>query len=595
MEPKHVRTVVALLAVLVGLAGTRTGLEAQDGGGSGRAQVIVTPLKTQGVDRNFGKDVAKKVREGLEKFDLLAPVDQDKLEHAMDQYQLNEDQMDLVSWRQLAGRINAQLIISGTAERSDGGTKVDVVFVDAQRGERMQVPTFTVQGTDKDQAARKILSALDTQVKFLRAVANCNDYLSGNQFDDAVRNCDEALSINPGSGRALYLRGRVAMKQEKWDAARDYLKKVVDQEPSNEDAIQSLAYSNAQLGNQERALELYKQYLQFNPDNQQIRLSVAYNLASAGAYDQAIQVIQQGLARDSTSAPMWKYLGDVALKKGTESDRSKMTASSSIGDSSAIHTAIDAYHKYMALQPDSATSDIYRNIVAAELQLGELDQADQESMRAIRALAGKNPSLWSLRADVLARQGHVEQAVAAMDSTLAADSSYSNAYFKRGLFELRAGMGDRAIRDFHTAVDENGQDPDQIANALFGRGYQDYFKKGQSLAGSGDFRAARGQYQTAASLFTTALGFAQQPDLKNQLNFWSGYAYYKIGDAIDNVNKANKNPECQLARDALSAFQKVGGYMGNAGSYQQQSQKSVTDGTDVYTYRQNQLIKKACK
>ncbi|HKK28148.1 MAG TPA: tetratricopeptide repeat protein [Gemmatimonadota bacterium] len=595
MEPKHSRTIVTLLAVLVGLVGVRAGLEAQDGGGSGRAQVIVAPLKTQGVDKDFGKDVAKKVREGLEKFDLLAPVDKDRLEHALDQYKLDENSMDLVSWRQLAGRINAQLIISGTAERSGDGTRVDVVFVDAKRGEKMEVPSFTVQGTDKDQAAQKILGALDTQVKFLRAVANCNDYLSGNQYDDAVRNCDQALSINPKSGRALYLRGRVAMKLEKWDEATGYLKKVVDMEPSNEDAIQSLAYSNAQLGNQERALELYKQYLQFNPDNQQIRLSVAYNLASAGAYDQAIQVIRQGLERDSTSAAMWKYLGDVALKKGTEGDRSQMTASSSIGDTSAVRTAIDAYHKYLGLQPDSATSGIYRNIVAAELQLGELDQADQESMQAIHALTGKNPALWSLRADVLAQQGHLEQAVAAMDSTLAADSSYSNAYFKRGLFELRAGMGDKAIRDFHTAVDENGQDPNQIANALFGRGYQDYFKKGQSLASSGNYAAARGQYQTAASLFTTALDFARQADMESQLNFWAGYAYYKVGDAIDNVNKANENPECQLARDALSAFQKVGGYMSKAGSYQQQSQKSVTDGTDVYTYRQNQLIKKACK
>jgi len=579
MEPKHNRAVVALLAALVGLVGVRTGLEAQDGGGSGRAQVIVAPLKTQGVDKDFGKDVAKKVRKALESFDLLAPVQEDKVHKAMDQYKLDEDQMDLVSWRQLATPLGAQLIIYGTAQKGAGGITVDAEFVDAKRGEEMKVPEFTVNGTDADEAAKQIVNALDKQVKFLRALANCTDYMSGNQFEDAARNCDAALEINPKSGRALYLRGRVAMKQENWQDAQKYLKQVVDLEPSNEDAIQSLAYSNAQLGNQDRALELYKQYLQFNPDNQQIRLSVAYNLASAGAYGQAMQVIQAGLERDSTSSALWKYLGDVALRKGTAGDKSKMTASSTIGDTAAVRTAIDAYHKYVQLEPDSATTGIYRNIVAADLQLGKLDEADQESMQAIHALPGKDAGLWSLRADVLAQQDHLKQAVAAMDSAIATDSTYQNAYFKRGLFELRAGMGDRAVQDFHTSVDRNGQDPNQIANALFGRGYQDYFKNGK--------------YQDAVNLFTTALDFASEPDLTQQLNFWSGYAYYKLGEAIDESNKDDQ--ACQPAQRALAAFQKVGPHMKQAGSYQAQSQKSVSDGTDVYTYRQNQIIKKACK
>lgn len=585
MELKHNRTWVALLTAFVGLFATRAGLLAQDGGGSnggsGRALVIVAPLQTSGgVDQGFGKDVAKKVRQQLQNFDLLAPVKEDDVNKLLDRFKLDPEQMDLVSWRQLAGRLNANLIIYGTAAGESGSkdVKLNVEFVDAQRGEQMKVPPFTIQGTNSDQAAQHIITALDTQVKFLRALANCNDYLSGNQYADAARNCDAALKINPQSSRAGYLRGRVAMKQEKWAEAEKYLQPVVKAEPSNEDALQSLAYTEAELGNQQDALKLYQQYLQFNPDNQQIRLSVAYNLASAGAYDQAVQVLQAGLKRDSTSAPLWKYLGDVSLKQGTASDSSGVSASSTISDTAAVQTAIDAYHHYVQLQPDSATASIFRNIVAADLQLDHLQEADQESMTAIHQFPGKNAGLWSLRADVLARQNHLKEAVAAMDSALSVDPSYANAYFKRGLYKLRSGDSEGAIADFHTAVNKNNQNPNQIANALFGTGYRDYYQKNK--------------FDEAAGMFEAALKFASDPSLTNQLNFWTGYSLFKAASGIDN---ANKQESCAPARKALAQFQRVPAFIKKSGSYQANSQKQILEGTDTYVYRQNQIIKKACK
>ncbi len=583
MEEKHIRKVVAGLAALMALVGVRTGLVAQDssGGGSGRALVLVAPLKTSGgVDHNFGKDVAKKVREQLNQFDILAPVKDDQVKKTLDQFKLDEDQMDLISWRQLAGRLNAGLIIFGTAQPAGSdSTKVDAAFVDPKRGEETKVPEFTVRNGDKDQASQRIITALGNTVKFLRALANCNDYLSGNQFEDAARNCDAALQINPESSRAKYLRGRVAMKQEKWDEAQKYLQPVVKAEPSNEDALQSLAYTEAQLGNQQEALKLYQQYLQFNPDNPQIRLSVAYNLASAGAYGQAEKLIQAGIERDSTNAALWKYLGDVSMKAGTTSDSSQVNASSAITDTASIQTAIDAYHHYLKLQPDSASASIYRNIVAADLQLGNVQTADQESLNAIHQFPQGDAGLWSLRADVLAHEDDLKGAVLAMDSALAADSTLANAFFKRGLYKLRSGDQQGAIADFHTAVNRNNQNPNNIATALYGTGFQDYFKKNR--------------FQEAADMFTAAVNFTNDPSLTNQLNFWIGYSYYKAGETLDQSNQ--KAEACQPARNALSLFQKVAPYIKKAGDYQTPSQKQILDGTDTYLYRQNQLVKKACK
>lgn len=576
--------------VLVGLLAGPGALSAQDsgdGGGSssspGRARVLVVPLqvKSQKLDKDFGDDVAESVRDSLQNFNTLTSVAKDEVKKALKQYKLDEDAMGLIQWRQLASKLDAQLIMFGEVTGGPASYTVNAKFVDAKTGDEFPVPEFSVNGDrspDVKKAAGSITSALQNQVKFLRSKTFCQEYLGAKQLEDALRNCNSALEANAQSDDARYLRGRVYMQMEKWQKAEQDLSKVVENNQANTQALQSLAYVNAKLGNMDRASELYKQYLDFNPNDVQVRLKVAYDLASAGAYDPAINLLEAGIQRDSTNASLWEFLGNVALKKGTTADTAANLEASeaSVTDTSAVRLAVTSYDHVLQIKGDSIDPGILRNVVAADLELGDIQAALDFSQRALQKKPG-DASLWSMRADVLARQGKLDQAVQSMNKALTVDSAYPNGYMKRGMFKLRAGQSSSALEDFQTAI-RHGTDSNQVASALFARGYNQHFKNAE--------------YGTAVDMFKTALQFAQKPDLQQQLNFFTGYGYYMEGVKID---KSNPSEACAPARRALEYFQKAPGYMKRAGDYQAASQKQVLDNTDVYVYREQQTVKKACK
>ncbi len=591
----------ALLLVALGYEEAR----AQDG--SGRARVLVATFQTEGsVDDDFGRDIAEQLRDRVDDFDLLVPVSRDEVEEAIDRFDLDENQMDLVSWRQLASRLNAQLIIYGDVSGQGDGARVDALFVEADRGEQTEIPGFSVPGDGGDeaeQAAQRVSRALDEHVSYLSARLNCQDYLSAGQLEDAARNCDRALEIRPNSSQALYLRGQVAVENENWQEAVDYLERSVEQTPENEGALQSLAFAHAQAGNRERSIELYRQYLEFNPDDPDVRLSVAYNLANAGALSESMQLIQAGIERDSTNAAFWKYLGDVALQRGTsgdrqpaggapapgdsaatqqsapaEGDRQQAGRQGGVADSAALRTAINAYERYFELEPDSVNASTLRNVVGAHLLLGNTQQALDVSSRALGMVQSdaERASLHSLRADIFARQEQLGRAIAAMDSVIAADETRSNAYFKRGLFKLRADRGD-AMSDFRAAIESGGTQPNQVAQQLYATGHNRYYQNQR--------------FQQAANMFEAALEFAESQDLEQQLHFWTGYSYFRIGRQLDD---ANQEEACQPARRALQTFQQVLPHINQAGDYQTNSQQQITQAVDVLIYRQEQIQRAAC-
>ncbi len=582
----HARTLgFAVLAILVGALVHAEPVLAQQGGGSGRARVLVATFQTaDGIDDDLGEEIAERLNERVREFDLLTSVDDEELEEALDRFELDRKQMDLISWRQLASRLNAQLIIYGEiAGGSSSGLRVDARFVEAGNGETTPVPEFTIQGDGGDdarRAAREVADQLDRHVDFLSARLNCQDYLSSDQFEDAVRNCDRALEIRPNSTEALYLRGQIAVEQEDWQTAIDHMERAVEQDGSHEAALQSLAYAHAQGGNQERSVELYQEYLEFNPDDQDVRLSVAYNLASAGAYPAAMKILRNGVDRDSTSAALWKYLGDVALRQGTAEDEAQVRGGSTISDTSAIRTALDAYKRYVGLRPDSADAALYRNMANVQQTLGRVDEAldlVDDALTAVDSAGSARASLWSKKADLLARKERLGDAVSAMDSVVANDSTYQRAFFKRGLYQLRQGNTETAMADFRSAVDR-GTPRNDIAQSLFATGFQRYYKNNE--------------FQRAARMFEAGLEFAEEQQLDRQLHFWAGYSWYRLARGIDD---GNQQEACDPARRAETVLQRVPDHISQAGDVQASNQQQISKATEGLLYRQQQIQRKSCQ
>lgn len=579
---------VALAAALVlALPAVATAQQA-----SGRAKVLVVPITSEdGVKKNFGRKVSEEVRDRLKDVTTLAPIGEDAVKNELDRLKLDEDDLGLVQWRQLAGRLDADLLLHGTITRASRGNAFHVSFVDARTGDATPIPEFFVQddgGRGEKEAADKIMDAVQTQVEYQRALLFCNDYLGSQQYEDAMRNCQQALDMNPNSTSGHYLMGRVEMGLENWQAAKENLDVVIDANPAEVDALNSLAYTEAKLGNTDRAMELYREYLGFNPDDASVRMQIAYDLAQAGGYDGAISLLEEGIARDSTNADMWKFLGDVLLNKGTTSDMggdsategtpgAEEMANADVTNEDAIRRAVQAYEKVLDIKGSDTDPQILKNVIAAYLQLGDV----QEAMRFTERAEGQLPddaSLRSLKADILARNEDYQGAVAAMNEALRLNPDLPRGRTKRGFFKLSAGDEAGALEDLRAAV-QQGEDPEVVAGQLLSKGYNDFYKNGE--------------YDRAVRLFDVATEFAQPGSTRQQLYFFIGASHYQIGAQIDTNNQSEA---CQPARRALNSFQQVVPNLAKAGSQQPEIQAQLRESTDVYVYRQQQILKKpACR
>lgn len=572
------RSLIVATASLV-LAGA---VVAQDNGGAGgRARVLVAPLQIDGaVNKDFGKKVSEEVRDGLEEIPTLVSIDWDEVKEELRRLKLKEEDLGLIQWRQLAGRLNADVVMTGTVAPAAGGNELTVSFVDSKSGDEVAVPSFSVPGDGRDQveqAAGVIVSAFGEQVDYRRALLFCQDYLAAEQYDDALRNCDEALRSNPESTSGHYLRGRVYMGQENWAASVEDLSIVVDKNPAEVDALNALAYVNAQMGDMDRAVELYREYLNFNPSDASVRMTVAFELAQAGGEDEAIDLLQEGVAIDSANAELWEFLGNVALKKGTTAAEDAAEDAGAIADEEAVRLAVEAYDHVLDLKGEDMNPEILRNVIAANLELGDYDAALTFADRA-QALMPEDAGLWSIRSDIYGRMERYGDAVAALDRALELDPAYPNAYLRRGFLKLRSGESQGGTADLRTALDQ-GADVEVVSGQLLARGYSDFFKNGQ--------------YDEALAMFEVGTSVATAGRVRDQLYFFTAYGYYQQGVAIDGSNEATE--ACQPARRALSRFQQVLPNLDRAGSEQPQSQAQIRESTDVYIYRQEQIIRKNCR
>ena len=551
--------------------------------------VVVAPLMIgEGVHNNFGKDVAKRVREAMEGFGAYTAIEEGDIKDFLDQYDLKMENLSPIEWRQMAAQMQAALVMVGTANAVPGGIEVDVSFFDPRTQDELPIEPFTVPDRRQDrEAAATILDGLGEQVEYLQSIAFCAEYLASESVADALRNCDRALEMNPNSDRARYLRGRTHMLTESWGSAVEDLELSVQADPSNTEALQSLAYTYTQLGDRENSLKYYQEYLNFNPNDAAVRLQIAFELASAGGFAEAMQILEDGVAIDDSNADLWVYLGNVALSAGQEGGQ--------VTDEAAIRRSVEAFERVFDLKGNDVEPTMLTNVVSANALIGEYEAALTFADRAIEMINNPPPAedgedepsmsreellgqVYNARASVYSEMEDYASAARELQQALSYNPSIRNGYQRLAVLKLRSGDADGAIADFRVAV-QNGANPDEIANALFGQGYQDHFEKGE--------------YMRAIELFEVAAEFAQNPDTSQQIHFFMGYGYYQRGTTLDRGNEQAE--ACGPARQALAAFQNVGQHLAQAGGYQAGNQAQIREAVDVQLYRQQQIIEANCE
>jgi len=345
----------------------------------GRFRVLVVPLESSALDDDFGEDVADRLREALEDFATHSPIAEREYKRALKRYEVKEEDLNKIRSRQLGNLMGAQVVYYGTVTEQPNRTyTVEATFIDVATGDEVTVPPLTIRDDDDEsvrQVAEASLEAFDQQVKFVRARAFCADYVGSQQPENALRNCNEALEINPTSVPALYNKG-IAFRQlfessqgsgaagtNGWaDSAVSYFEEVLSNSPGHRDAMQQAAYMYSLIGQAEKASDLYRQYLELDPGNVPVRLKVADDLQKAGLMAEAIEIIEAGLEFAPNDVDLLQFLGDYALNYSSE-------------DSTYVDVALDAYQKILEIRGEETDQRIILNAIAAYTAAGRTEEA----------------------------------------------------------------------------------------------------------------------------------------------------------------------------------------------------------------------------
>ena len=513
------RLKLTLNLILVALVLGPVALHAQ---AQGRFRVLIPYFTPMGdADDDFGKDASKELRELINTLATHEPIEEKEIKDQAKRFDTKIEDLNCILTRQLASQIDAQVALCAEYnELPDKSWRLEnVVFWDIASSEQFRVTDVTVGEKDDEVAAQHIFNEFDRYVQQIRAQGICADYFASRQWENALRNCDQALELNPDGVATRYLRGRILYEMDDYPGSLEEMEKVLALEAFHQEALELAGYMSASQDQDDQAREYYGRYLELNPANAAIRMRIAYDLARAGDPVGGMQFIEVGLDVDPENVDLWEQYGGFAFSAALEAEQDAALDLQNAGGVSPeaqgyYREAIRAYEKVFEGKGAETPVGHLRNIIAAYLQLDEVASAVGIGERVLQTHAQEDV-LWSIYADALQRNDQLDEAITALDRVREINPSHPSASLRQGNWLIQAGRVDDAVAVLKVAAAGNPAQAEQAARMIFADAYQNgYQEKNYPYAITG---------MTAAK---------ELPDLSdamiNQLNFWHGFSMYQI-------------------------------------------------------------------
>lgn len=549
---KFVLTLVTAGAVLAPVATVQAQQQVQ-----GRFRVLIPDFEAQqDADRNFGEDAAEELRELVNSLATHEPIEEDEIKDALKQFKMKMEELDCIRTRQLASQIDAQVALCASYVEEGEERVVQATFWDVAASEPFDIETQTVHKDNEEAAAQHIFDQFDQYVQQIRFAQFCGDYARSQQWENALRNCDSALDLNPEATSTRYQKASILRQADRPEEALAELEVILEDNPFHEDALQLAGYVAATLGQDDAAREYYSKYLELDPMNARVRMKIAYDLAQAGDPRGAMELIQAGLDADQENIDLWEQYGSFAFNAGLEAE--KMAAvGTPAGEEDAggiapeavelYRNAIEAYTRVFEAKGEETPVRHLRQIISAYVKLGELSQAIGMAQRALETHAQED-ALWSIYADALQRDGQLDEAIAALDRVREINPSYPNISLRQGNWLIQAGRIEDAVAILKEAAAGNPEQAEQAARLIFADSYQNGYQND------------RFQYAiTGLSAAKELPGLSQS--MIHQLNFWHGFSLYQ--QAVDQQEPQTlETAQATLPRfqRAMELFRQVGDY-----------------------------------
>lgn len=550
--------VTVTAALTVAAVGLPAALDAQD---ATRPRILVpyfTPA--EGVSDRFGKETSKEFREIINgSHPIYDAITEDEIKDELERFDLKIEDLGCLQARQLASQIRAALTLCAEYTQDPGKNNTfTATFWDMSTSESLEISPLTVGEKEYERAAQHIISEFDVYVELKRSEGICIQYQQSGQWENALRQCDNALRLNPNSNSIRYRRARILMEMQRLEEALEELVTVIDENQLHDEALQSAGYVATMLADTQEdrlvARSYYERYLELNPASAQVRMNIAYELATAGDPVGAMDLIQAGLDIDAENLTLWEQFGNFAFAGAEQARSSSQDDGLSPEVADYYRKAIEAYTRvYEGKGAETSVSQL-RNVIAGHLQLGEPEAAVALAGR-VTGSHGDEPALWSIYADGLQRLDRIDEAVAALDQVKRLDPEYPNLGLRQGQLLLGAGRLEEAVTLLTEAIEDGHAAPDAAGNVLYGDGVTNGYQKGDW-----DYAVAR---------FTAAKGLEGiSSGLDSQLDFLHGFCLFKAAEERQAPNTV------ATARATLPLFRQVIALMNGAGEYARTNNQS---------------------
>ena len=527
-------------------------LAAQDGG---RFRVLIPYFEPlEDADDDFGKDASKELREMMSTLATHVAISEGDIKDEVKAFDMKIEDLTCITTRQLASQINVPVALCASyTENADKSWTVDAEVWDIAAGESFPIEPVTVGEKEEEAAASHIFEQFDRYQTTVRSAAICNDYFASQQWENALRNCDESLALNENQVGTRFLRARILYEMDNYPEALTELEVVIEANPFQEDALQLAGYISAVSEQDDAARDYYRRYLDINPGNAAIRMRIAYDLAQAGDPVGAMQFIDVGLEVDPDNVDLWEQYGGFAFSAALEIQQDAQLGAQNGGATVApaavgyYREAITAYEKVFEIKGAETPVGHLRNVVSAYIQLEELDAAIDVSERVLQTHAQED-ELWVLYADALQRSGRLDDAIAALDRVREINPDHPSAALRQGNWLIQAGRIEDAVSVLAMAAADDPQQAEQAARMIFAEAYQNGYQKD-------DFAYSIRGMMAAKELPNLSV------EMTGQLNFWHGFSIYQT------AVKEQEPQTLATARSSLPKFQEAMRLLGQAGDY----------------------------
>ena len=509
-----------------------------------RARVMVTNLKPiDDANKNFGRDLAKELRELINQSPRHQPVEEGEVRDATKQYDIEYDELDCTQSLQLASLVNAAIVFCGTSteNRDDRTFTLAGVQFAAPGGTALTIEDKTWSRDDPEMAAQEIMGAFETFVQQSLAADFCAQYFDSQDWESAEDNCTRALDMNPDHAQVRFIYANVLRQTERPQEAYTETLQVIGLDPLHEGALQLAGFLAATLGLDDEAREHYSAYLVLNPGNAQVRMRIAFELAQAGDPEGAMLLAEEGLDIEADNVDL--LLQHASFATRAAQDRMSQVAPGSPLSAEAAELYRKAQQSYQAAYRERGIEmDIghLRNMIAIFNELGQVEEAVDMAERVLQT-HDEEASLWSVYADLLKDVGRVDEAITALSEAQTRDPGTRDVEFRQGNWLVELGRAEEALPYLQQAVENGGRSADDAARIFFAE------------AVNNGINAEPPDLNYGLRLIGLAKAFENEisDGSAGEIDFWHAYALYQ--QALEQEKPQN----LQTAQVTLPKFQQA--------------------------------------